>query len=87
MNILKIVLAVYLLGWIIYYVLSFKDLDEIAFVAAGIFKEEEEVLAADPRIIESVRRKAKQIYIVVSFFGCLLWPMFLIAKFRKKLSS
>jgi len=87
MNILKIVLAVYLLGWIIYYVLSFKDLDEIAFVAAGIFKEEEEVLAADPRIIESVRRKAKQIYIVVSFFGSLLWPMFLIAKFRKKLSS
>ena len=85
MNILKIVLAVYLLGWIIYYVLSFQDLDKIAFVAETLLKDVDDPLATHPKVKESA--KAKQMYLVVSFFGSLLWPMFLIAKFRKRLSS
>lgn len=87
MNILKIVLAGYLLGWIIYYVLSFQDLDEIAFVAENLLKDVDDPLATHPKVKESAKAKAKQMYLVVSFFGSLLWPMFLIAKFRKKLSS
>ena len=50
MNILKIVLAGYLLGWIIYYVLSFQDLDEIAFVAENLLKDVDDPLEIRPSL-------------------------------------